>query len=242
MRLLVLLSICCLSFAVCLGQAPAKLEWGEKFNSPGSQLVLKETGRNRINGQTVVNYSIFASGLPKDLDYTLWTRVGDGDPQAVADAFINKDGRVVNVMADSTHNVAEDAINLKIVAGKGEPKRFAIISNDGGHRVFGQVIPFPIESAAGSCHISVEMLTANYNSVLIVANGFQAKEELQIDSMSEGESGQTTAAASDDGTYRSVIFTQVKGKQSGKTKVNISAKSCRVGVEFPWGQSSYHIQ
>jgi len=242
MRILILLSICCLSFGVCLGQAPTKLEWGEKFNSPGSQLVLKETGRSRINGQTIISYSIFASGLPKDLDYTLWTRVGDGNPQAVADAYINNDGRVVNVLADPVHNVAEDAINLKVVAGKGEPKRFAVISNDGGHRVFGQVIPFPIENGAGPCHISVEMLTANYNSVLIVANGFQAREELQIDSKSEGESGQTTATASDDGTYRTVVFTQVKGKQSVKTKVDISAKSCRVGVEFPWGQSSYHIQ
>jgi hypothetical protein len=36
--------------------------------------------------------------------------------------------------------VAEDAINLKVVAGKGEPKRFAVISNDGEQGVFGQVI------------------------------------------------------------------------------------------------------
>ena len=40
----------------------------------------------------------------------------------------------------SGRKVAEDAINLKVVAGKGEPKRFAVISNDGEHRVFGQVI------------------------------------------------------------------------------------------------------
>jgi hypothetical protein len=32
------------------------------------------------------------------------------DPQSVANAFINKDGLVVNVLADPAHGVAEDPI------------------------------------------------------------------------------------------------------------------------------------
>jgi hypothetical protein len=42
---------------------------------------------------------VFVSGLPKDVEYTLWTRLAGRDPQSVADALISKDGLVVNVLA-----------------------------------------------------------------------------------------------------------------------------------------------
>jgi hypothetical protein len=242
MRAITLVISCWLWSCAVFGQNQTQIEWGEKFNSGGSQLTFKETSRNRRNGQTVITYSLFASGLPKDVEYTLWTRIADSAPKAVADAYINAAGRVVNVLGDSAHHVAEDPIDLKVIAGRGEPKRFALVSNDGNYRVFGQVVPFPIENASGPCRIAVEMLAANYTSVLIVSGGFQPKEDLQIDTESENESNQIKATATDAGTYQTLLFPQVKGKPSGKTRFNISAKSCRVGVEFPWGQSSYQIQ
>ena len=138
------------------------MDWGEKFNSKGATLVVKEGGRSRVNGQTVITYNLFASGLPRNAEYTLWTRLAGRNPQAVADAFINKDGLVVNVLADPAHNVAEDPINLKVVAGLGESKQFAVISNDGQYQAFGQVVPFPIEKTAGPCNISATMLGPSY--------------------------------------------------------------------------------
>jgi len=242
MKTIIAFLISFVSSTTFLGQVPDKNEWGEKFNSKGAMLVLKESGRTRINGQTLVSYSLFASGLPKDVDYTLWTRLVGGEPQGVANAFVNKDGLVVNVLADPVHKIAEDPINLKVVAGRGEPKQFALISNDGRYRAFGQSVPFPIENTVGSCHISATMLAANYSAVFIVLEGLQPKEELLIDSQSEGEVLHNNAAATDQGTYQSAIVPTVKGKRSGMTRFSITAKSCKVGVEFPWGESSYKVQ
>src|SRR6516162_281571 len=117
MKTIIAFLISFVSSTTSLGQVPDKNEWGEKFNSKGAMLVLKESGRTRINGRTVVSYGLFASGLPKDVDYTLWTRLVGGEPQGVANAFVNKDGLVVNVLADPVHKIAEDPINLKVVAG-----------------------------------------------------------------------------------------------------------------------------
>lgn len=241
MKTVICVFLSCFSFT-CLGQIPDKREWGEKLNSNGARLVLKESGRSRMKGQTVVSYALFASGLPKDIEYALWMRLVGGEPQGVAAAFINKDGLVVNVLADPAHKVAEDPINLKVVAGRGEPKQFALISNDGQYRVFGQAVPFPIESTVGSCHISAEMLAANYSTVLVTISGLQPKEELEVDTQSEGEGGQNKATATDQGTYESVVFPFVKGKRSGKARFKVTAKSCSVGIELPWGESSYSIQ
>jgi hypothetical protein len=225
-----------------LGQIKDEIEWGENFNSNGAALVLKEAGRSKATGQTVITYNLFVSGLPKDVDYTLWMRLVGGNPQAVADALINKDGLVVNVLSDPAHNVAEDLINLKVVAGRGEPKQFALIANDGRHQVFGQVVPFPIEKNGGPCSISATMAGPNYIGVSIVVTGLQPKEEFQVGQRSGSEATRTKATAAEDGSYRTLVFPFVKGQSSGKLKFDVTARACAVGVEVPWGQGSYIIQ
>jgi hypothetical protein len=242
MKTIVALFLCCISSAVCLGQMKGQMEWGEKFNSSGATLVLKEAGRNRASGQTVITYNLFVSGLPKDVEYSLWIRLVGSNPQAVANAFINKDGLVVNVLSDPVNNVAEDPINLKVVAGRGEPKQFALIANDGHYRVFGEVVPFPIEKTTGACNISATMMGQNYSVVLVVVNGLQSKEEFQVAQRSGSEVAQTKATAAGDGTYRAIVVPFVKGQSSGKLKFTAIAKACSVDIEVPWGQGSYVIQ
>jgi hypothetical protein len=242
MRALVSILMCCAVSAACFGQAPDKREWGEKFNSSGAQLKFKELDRTRINGQTAVTYHMFGSGLPVKAEYTLSTWILGGEPEEQADAYINKDGLVVNVLADPVHKIAEDPIDLIVFAGRGEPKRFALISTDGRYRAFGQIVPFPIEATAGPCHMSAVTQAANYTAVLVVVEGLQPGEELQIDGQSAGEGGRAKAQATGQGKYVNVLFPQVTGKRSGTTRFSVTAKSCQIGVEFPWGESSYSIQ
>lgn len=227
----------------CTGQsAPDKSQWGEKFNSSGATLVFREIGRGQADGQTVIVYNLFASGLPKNASYRLWTRLVGQNPRPAADALINKDGKIVNVLANPGLRVQEDSIDLNVVAGKGEPKLFALISNDGQYRAFAQVVPFPIEKKAGPCRMSVVMLAANYFAVEVLVTGLQPDEDLQIDSRSGDEANHGTGKATDQGTYVALLAPFVKGQTSGKARFNVIATSCKIGVEFPWGDGSYHIQ
>jgi hypothetical protein len=95
-------------------------DWDRAANSPGSALTLRETGRNGASGRTVVSYRLFASGLPKGQHFTLWTWNLGNEPQAVADAFINSEGLIVNRLGDATNK--EDPIDVRAVAGRGEKK------------------------------------------------------------------------------------------------------------------------
>jgi hypothetical protein len=226
----------------CSAQTRDNIEWGEKFNSAGATMVVKEMGRTRVNGQTVITYHLLVSGLPKDLEYTLWSRLPGTNPQSVADAHLNKDGLVVSVLADPAQNVAEDPVELKVVAGRGELKQFAVISNDAKYRVFGEAIPFPIGTTSGPCSISVTMMGPNYSAVSIVVTGLQPKEKIQIHQQSGNEGGDSSATAAADGSYRVTVFPFVKGQSSGKLAFAVTAGRCGVGIGLPWGQGSYVIQ
>jgi hypothetical protein len=242
MKNIIALLLCCISSGRCFGQLKGKIDWGEKFNSTAATLVLMEIERARLNGQTVVTYHAYASGLPKDVDYTLWLRLVGGEPQSIADAFINQDGLIVNVLADPAHHVAEDPIDLKVVAGRGEPKRIGVISNDGQYRVFAEVVPFPIENVVGVCKISATMMAPNYFGVQVAVTGLQPKEALQIVEQSGSEQSETKATAEFDGSYRAYVLPFAKGQTSGKLRFKVASKSCVIGIEAPWGQGSYVIQ
>ena len=86
-----------LSVAACCAQTvPSRDQWGEKFNSHGAKLTYREIGRTTIQGRTVITYNLFASGIPKDQHYALCILNVGNDPKAVADAYLNGDGEVVN--------------------------------------------------------------------------------------------------------------------------------------------------
>ena len=216
--------------------------WTKDTNSPGSTLTLKETGRDIVNGSTVVSYRLFASGLSKEQHFTLWIWTLGSEPQAVADAFINPDGLVVNRLGDVAHNVSEDPINVRLVAGLGERKRVALTSDDWTLQAFAGAIPFPLEKSANGCRLSVEMTAPDYAGVVLRGSGFQPGESLAVESVSGTESGKQQTAATPAGTYTAVIFPRVKGQKSGKASVTITSPSCRIAVQFPWGDGSYKVQ
>ncbi|MGB9121966.1 MAG: hypothetical protein WCE73_15190 [Candidatus Angelobacter sp.] len=217
-------------------------DWAKGANSPGSTLTLKETGRDVVEGNTVVSYRLFASGLPKGQHFTLWMWTLGSEPQAVADAFINPDGLVVNRLADVTHNVSEDPINLRMLAGRGERKRVALTSDDWTLQAFAGAIPFPIEKSANGCSLSVEISAPDYAGVILRGSGFQPSELLTVETASGAEGGKQQTTATPAGTYTAVIFPRVKGQKSGKASVTISSPSCKVALQFPWGDGSYKIQ
>ena len=222
--------------------APERDRWGEKFNSPGATLSYKEIGRSSFQGKTVVAYNLFASGLPAEQHFVLWMLGLGGDPQPRTDAYLNGEGKVVNVLADPANHVAEDPINVKLLASKGEPFNFALISDDGKLQAFTQIIPFPLEKQSGPCHLAAVETGPYYLGIFIGVTGLQANEELEIDQSSENEGASTKAKADDQGKYNAGMFPLVKGKRQGTARFLVKAKSCSIGIEFPWGEGSQQYQ
>ncbi len=237
--------VCCFQFSTENSHAqtvPSRDHWSETFNSPGAKLSYKEIERATIQSKTVITYNLFAAGLPKDKHYVLCILNVGSEPKAVADVYLNGDGKVVNVLADPAHHVSEDPINAKVFGGRGEPIQFALVSDDDQSRAFTQIVPFPLEKTAGPCHLSFIETGPYYYGVLIRLTGFQPDEDLSIEQESENEGGQSKGKADAQGAYNAALLPFVKGKRSGKARFFASGKSCKIGIDFPWGDGSYQYQ
>ena len=164
-----------------------KDDWTKGANSPGTTLIPKETSRKVVGGRTVISYRLFASGLPKGQHFTLWGWILGSEPQPAADAFINSEGLIVNRLGDAKQK--EDPIDLRVFAGRGERKRFALTSDGWSLQAFAEVVPFPIEQTANGCRLSAEMSAPNYVGVIVRGSGFQPNEALNLDLASGPEGG-----------------------------------------------------
>jgi len=156
----------------------------------------------------------------------------------MTDAYINPEGKAVNVLGDPQKGIAEDPIDLKVFAARGEPLQFALISDDDRWRAFTQIVPFPLEKTSGPCHLSLLEKGPYYQFVSIEVSGFQPGETVRIDVKSEGQGGKSQAQADEQGFYTALISPVVRGMASGHARIMIAAKSCRIGAEFPWGAGS----
>ncbi len=208
---------------------PSPKTWG--MSTPGAKLALREKSRAEVQGTPVIIYELWTTGLPKDLDYTMWIWDVGTDPRSAANVLLNDEGKAVFRRANSALHVTEEPLDFKVAAVRAEPKRVGLVTNDGRLRAYGEIVPFPVEASSGSCHLSIQMLDLDYSVVRLQAAGFQPNEELTIESGSAKDSKQQ-AKASQDGTYAATLnLPDIKTPAAGK--VSVQAKSCTVKVEFP---------
>jgi hypothetical protein len=214
------------------------------MNSPGVQLSLKEIERKKTSDRTIVEYDLYATGLPGNLTYNLFTVEPDG---SVAEGVtLNGSGQAICAgKAGTCHgDKPDDPIHLAVFAGKGEPKRFALASTDKKQKQKGfvQVIPFPNISTDQQCRLEVVLGTPLSEVVFIQGSGFEPNSLLTTVSQSEDERLINQQNADAKGDYFSALLPYVEGKDAGKSSFEVKAKGCSPKVSYEWGKGSYHLE
>jgi hypothetical protein len=213
--------------------------FGKDMSSPGVELSLKETNRSRSADRTLVTYSLYAPGLPSDTTYTLSQVQLDGSMATVMEGVtLNAKGEAICAGREGTcrGDGPNDPIDLVVYAGKGEPKRFGLVSND-EERVKGfvAVVPFPNTQSDKGCRLESIIGSPNGELTFIQGSGFEPNAELTIDSVSYGENIKTKTSAQADGSYFAALLPYVIGKKSGKTTIDVKSKNCNPKLTFEWG-------
>jgi hypothetical protein len=224
----------------------AKLQkhFGKDMNSPGVELSLKETNRSRSGDRTLVTYSLYGTGLPSNATYTLIQVQLDGTMAKIMEGVtLNAKGEAICAGREGTckGDGPNDPIDLVAYAGKGEPKRFGLVSDDEAHvKGFVAVVPFPNAKSDKGCRLESIIGSPNGEMTFIQGSGFEPNAELTIDGESYGEKHHDKGTAQLDGSYFSALMPYVAGKKSGKTTIEVKSKNCDPKLTFEWG--TYHLE
>ncbi len=216
------------------------------LNSPGVELFLKEEERAKSPTRTLVTYGLYASGLPLDRTYTMIQIQLDGSLITAKEGVsLGANGRVICAGRSGTCHGAQpnDPIDIVVYAGRGEPKRFGLISEDSDKlRGFTYVVPFPIVAENKGCRLQAILGSPNGELMFLDGAGFAPNADLTMESRSYDETHGGPAKADSGGTYFSAMLPYVAGKDTGKTRVRINSSSCSPEITFTWGKDTYHLE
>jgi hypothetical protein len=225
--------------ATLMKLANLQKNFGKKMNSPGVDLSLREISRWKSPDRTLVKYSLFATGLSKDLTYDLLkVQISGKVLNQMEGITLDSNGRAIcagrkGTCSGSTPN---SPIDLVFFAGRSEPIRLALVSNDDSHlKGFISVVPFPNSVTDKGCRLESILGTPKGEVTYVQGTGFEPNEELTVDAESYGEKNHGTTKAEADGSYFAAAMPNVLGKTSGTTVWSVKGKNCNPVLNFSWG-------
>ena len=136
----------------------------------------------------------------------------------------------------------DNPVDLLLMAAKGEPYRFRLISKDGKYRAFASVIPFPIKGFDNSCSVEAILLLPDAEGVLVLGGGFKPGTgvQVEIDSASEKKSGKVST--DEQGKFSLVLMPYKKDTRQGTTTLAVNTPDCHPSLKFTWGRGTYHVE
>jgi len=236
LRCLVLLLGC--EAAIGAQQLDAK-NWGK--GTPGVTLVAHEESREPSERGTVLRYNLIGKGFPEGVVYNLWRLIPGKSPELLIKG-VSFDDKGVLICSGKPGYCSgagpDDPVNLKTTASLGEEKRLAVISEDEKIAGFADAIPFPIEGTDRGCRLSVVRMSPLADVVLARASGLKPSQSITVSKRYGYEAASEKTAAGPDGTWESLINTQVTMLPRGKASISISDGICTVSVTFDYGPGS----
>jgi len=116
-----------------------------------------------------------------------------------------------------------------------EPVRYLFTSRDKKLQISATLVPHPMKSEEHGCRLEARLSAPDASSVLIVADGFPAKEKIPFVLESEDLSFSGSMAANQDGHAVMAAFPFVAGKAQGTLRATAEGPECLPTVVLPWG-------
>jgi hypothetical protein len=211
--------------------------WGEKLNSNGAVLTLKETAREGSG----ISYRLYGKGLPTEHVYALiqWP-VTQKEPSGVLTGVtFDKSGLAVCAGKLGTCGdpaKPDDPIDLRTSPVKGEPLRFAIVAQDDAQiRAAVKAVPVPNAGEDNGCRLDAVLLMPHAELLWLEATKVPSHSELTIIQDSEGEIQKTKAQTDVAGRYAWAIMPAKAGLKTGTVKIRVQAPGCNPQVSVRWG-------
>ena len=132
----------------------------------------------------------------------------------------------------------DDELVVSMSAVNAEPVRFLFSRRDRQLLISTTVVPRPVKSEERGCRLEARLAAPDASSVLIVADGFPAKEKIPLVLESEGQPLSEVMTTNQDGHAVMAAFPFVPGKTQGSLRATAEGPDCLPSVVLPWGPAA----
>ena len=210
--------------------------WGPKTSTPGASLTLREFDRSG----PIVRYDLAASGVPKDVVYSLiaWPVTQKAPIVSMQGVTLDDSGIAVcaGIPGTCSGDGPNDPIHVTLQPIPGEPARLGLVSADGKVRALAKIVPIPLRGEDRGCSVGATLLTPGAEVVLIEGAGFPPNSDMTLSSDSGQEHQGGKGHIDEDGKYTSAILPYRQGATRGVTKVVLESAKCAPSLSFRWGR------
>jgi hypothetical protein len=216
---------------------------GSEHNPTGLRLRFVKIDDQPVpGGRVATRYRVYAEGAPENKVYAFgtWTvaKPFGFDPR---DMYVNGQGLVMIHRPKPEQAISftapEDELEVSPVTDSAEPVRYLLSSRDNTLELFGTVVPHPVQMEDQGCRLEVR-LAAMDTSVVLVADGFPAKEKFPLVLESEGAESSEMMSTDMNGHAVMAAFPYVPGKTQGLLKATAEGPNCLPAVTLPWGPAA----
>lgn len=210
--------------------------WKKNLSNSKVSIEAKEVARQG----SLVQYHIFVSGLPTDINYTVlqWPVTQRAPLPAMEGVSVGKNGIVMCAgrTQEQCGNPAkpDDPIEFTFNPVKGEPFRIGLFSGD--NRATIVIVPDPISGKDKGCTLSVERLLPHFELAYFSGSGFPPDTEINFDSHSYDEKHPLTTKTDSSGNLQFAVMPAVAGHKKGTTAIKAVGTACSPSLKFEWGQ------
>jgi hypothetical protein len=206
--------------------------------TPGLRLELKEL--NGSVGSTEVKYRLRPSGLPRAVVFNVWVKDFGHSFHQIASGFqLTEFGKLVWIEGDEPSSGVRELDKVEFGPGlypRGALWEVAIVSVDQTLKAFAKTIPYPITASDGACSVSLELVSQRGERFLASGVGFFPGEQVVIESQYSGRVTSKRERVAAPGTLSPDVISHAATGSDRSARYTVKGHSCKVVVDYEWGE------
>ncbi|MFZ1086255.1 MAG: hypothetical protein WAN35_14920 [Terracidiphilus sp.] len=194
-------------------------------------------------GRITDRYRVYVEGAPENKVFSFSTWPMDktltADPR---DIYVNGQGLLLlhkpKPEQEMSLSALGDELVVETMTATAEPVRYLFARRDHQLLVPGTLVSHPVAAEEHGCQLEIRLSKPDASVVLIVADGFPAKEKIPLVLESENQSFSGDMIADQDGHAVMAAFPYVPGKTQGILRATAEGPDCLPTVVLPWGPAA----
>ena len=202
--------------------------------TPGVHLELVEGQGGAPDGSLL--YHLRVSGIPANVVFGIWTKEFGGAFQEVLRRF-RLDGTGSLAGPDQAGNL-QPIDKVSLVPGsypRGAAWEVALVSEDGTVTAFARVIPQPISARAGTCTLSLELVSRHGDRFIASGDGFIPGEAVAIEWLESDRPVRRFVRAGVDGQLPPDVLSHRGTATDRRARYSVAGRQCALALDYDWG-------